>query len=67
MARQGYTSLEEAATVLKVTKGTLHYYIRTLKLETHKFPLDRRAYLTNEDFEQIKILKEQAEEPPAAT
>ncbi|HET8910759.1 MAG TPA: MerR family transcriptional regulator [Ktedonobacteraceae bacterium] len=67
MARQGYTSLEEAATALNVTKGTLHYYIRTLKMETHKFPLDKRAYLTDADFQQIKMFKDQAEDRPAAT
>lgn len=62
MARQGYISLEEAAKALNVTKGTLHYYIRTLKLETHKFPLDRRAYLATVDFEQMKTFKEQADQ-----
>lgn len=61
MARQGYISLEDAAKALNVTKGTLHYYIRTLNLETKKFPLDKRAYLIIVDFEQIKLLKEQAQ------
>ncbi len=65
MARQGYVSLEEAAKALNVTKGTLHYYIRTLELETHKFPLDRRAYLITPDFEHLKTLKDQADQGKA--
>lgn len=60
MARPGYVSLEEAATQLKVARGTLYYYIRTLNLEAKKFPLDRKAYLAQADFEKIKTLKEQA-------
>lgn len=60
MAEQHYISVDDAATRLKVTKATLYYYIKTLKLETHKFPLDRRAYLTSTDFETIKTLKDQA-------
>jgi hypothetical protein len=57
-----YIALEDAAEQLKVTRATLYYYIRTLKLETKKFPLDRRAYLLVSDFNQIKALKEQAAE-----
>lgn len=57
---QDYIALEDAATQLKVTRATLYYYTKTLKLQTKKFPLDRRAYLLVSDFEQIKSLKEQA-------
>ena len=55
-----FISLDEVAEILGVTRGTMHYYLRTLKIQTHKFPLDRHAYLTLEDFETIKELKVQA-------
>lgn len=59
---QGYISVDDAATQLKVARATLYYYMKTLKFQTQKFPLDRKAYLRMEDFEQIKSLKEQAAE-----
>lgn len=62
MARQGYITLDDAAMLLGVKRPTLYYYIKTLKLETKKFQLDRRAYLKQADFEMIKLLKEQAAE-----
>ena len=57
---QQYISLPDAASELNVSLGTLHYYIRRFKLESHKFPLDKRAYLLRSDFEKIKNLKIQA-------
>lgn len=57
-----YITMDEAATKLGVTRATLYYYIRSLKLEKHKFPLDKRVYLSLSDFEQIKTLKDQAAE-----
>lgn len=55
-----FITLDDVAEQLKVTKGTLYYYIKTLKIETKKFPLDRRAYMPMADFEKIKELKERA-------
>ena len=55
-----FITLDDVAEQLKVTKGTLYYYIKTLKIETKKFPLDRRAYMPIVDFEKIKSLKERA-------
>lgn len=57
---EGYISLEEASSQLKVTRPTLYYYIKALELKTEKFPLDRKAYLPIESFETIKKWKEQA-------
>jgi hypothetical protein len=56
-----YISVTEATELLGVARGTMHYYLRTLKIQTHKFPLDRHKYLTNEDFETIKRFKAQAQ------
>lgn len=55
-----FITLDDVAEQLKVTKGTLYYYIKTLKIETKKFPLDRRAYMPVADFEEIKTLKARA-------
>lgn len=55
-----YISLKDAARELDVVLGTLHYYVRRLKIETHKFDLDKQAYLERADFERIKALKEGA-------
>lgn len=57
---QEYVPLDEVAAQLGVTKATLHYYIRTLKIKTKKFQLDRRAYMLVSDFEMIKALKDRA-------
>lgn len=68
-----YITMDEAAQQLGVKRGTVHYYLRALSIKTHKFPLDRHAYLAMSDFMRIKTLKEQAgksgrkgEEMPAA-
>lgn len=55
-----YISLKDAAKELDVVLGTLHYYVRRLKIETHKFELDKQAYLERADFERIKSLKDGA-------
>jgi hypothetical protein len=55
-----FITMDEAAGLLGVKRGTLHYYLRSLKLQTHKFPLDRHAYLSVEDFKTIKTLREQS-------
>lgn len=58
--QQSYITLEDAAIQLEVTRATLYYYLRTLSIPKHKFPLDRRAYMTVADFERIRSLKEEA-------
>lgn len=55
-----HISLNDVAKELGVTLGTVHYYLRTLKIQSTKFPLDKRAYLTRTQFEMIKGLKDQA-------
>lgn len=55
-----YISLDEVAEQLGVVQGTVQYYLKVLKIERHKFPLDRKAYITEADFAKIKTLKDQA-------
>jgi hypothetical protein len=57
-----FIDMEDAAGRLGVKRSSLYYYIRTLKLETHKFPLDKHVYLSLADFERVKALKDQAAE-----
>jgi hypothetical protein len=60
MSEEQYISMEDASEQLKVTRTALYYYIRILKLEKRKFPLDKRVYLKMADFEMIKTLKDEA-------
>jgi hypothetical protein len=62
MSEERYIPMEEAAKQLNVTRTALYYYIRILKLEKKKFPLDRKMYLKMSDFEIIKTLKDEATE-----
>lgn len=55
-----YITLEDAAMQLAVTRATLYYYLRTLSIPKHKFPLDRHVYLSMADFERIRSLKQAA-------
>jgi excisionase family DNA binding protein len=59
---QGYISIDDAAERLNVTRGTIYYYVRQYNLKTEKFPLDRRAYLSMKDFEQVKKWRQDAAE-----
>lgn len=55
-----YIALAEAAKQLGVSRGTLHYYIRVRKFETKKFDFDKQKYLKEEDFAQLKQIKDEA-------
>lgn len=60
MNNREYISVGEASENLGVTRPTLYYYMKTLGIDTKKFLLDRKAYLKIDDFEKIKMLKENA-------
>jgi hypothetical protein len=60
MNRSDYISVEDARIKLGVARGTMHYYLRTLNIQTEKFPLDRRAYIKITDFETIQRLRQEA-------
>ena len=57
-----YITLAEATKQLGVTRATLYYYMRKLSIEKQRFPLDKRVYLLQSDFERIKALKAGARE-----
>jgi hypothetical protein len=62
-----YISMKEAAKQLNVRRQSLYHYVEVLKLERHRFPLDRQTYLDMADFEKIKKLKQEAAERGAKT
>jgi hypothetical protein len=55
-----YITQEEASKQLGVKRASLYYYMKTLKIQGKKFPLDKHVYLEMPDFEKIKALKEGA-------
>ena len=55
-----YISLQKVGEELGVARGTVYYYTRQLNIQMKKFPLDRKAYISVEDFERIKTAKQAA-------
>lgn len=53
-------SLENATKKLGVTRAMLYRYMKSLMIESFRYPLDRKSYLSLADFERIQTLKEQA-------
>lgn len=47
-------SMENALKDLGIVKNTLNSYMNALGIPKHKFPFDRRVYITLSDFERIK-------------
>jgi len=56
-----YISLKEAGKELGVQRTSMYYYLEQLHIKTHKFPLDRKTYITMDDLERIKAEKKAAE------
>lgn len=56
-----FISLESAGVELGVSRSSIYYYIKQLSLETKKFPLDRKTYISIADFECIKDAKKAAD------
>jgi hypothetical protein len=47
-------SFEEALKQAGVVKSTFNAYINALGVPKHKFPLDKRVYITKLNFERVK-------------
>jgi hypothetical protein len=62
MEEKKYITMKEAARLLDVQRPSLYYYVKVLKLEKHRFELDRETYLEMSDFERIRKLKEEADQ-----
>ena len=57
---QHYLTVDAAAEALGVNRSTWYYYKKQLNIAHKKFPLDRRKYVSQADFERIKSAKEAA-------
>lgn len=53
-----YLTLDEVEAYTGIKKGSLYYYLRALKIKTHKFPLDKHAYISLADAKRIKEIKD---------
>ncbi|SRR6266550_4987155 len=53
-----YLTLDEVEEYTGIKKNSLYYYLKTLDIKTHKFTLDRRAYISLEDANRIKEVKD---------
>ncbi len=62
MEEERYISMKDAADRLEVKRPSLYHYIKTLKIEKFRFPLDRQTYIKLSDFEKIRKLKNEAAE-----
>lgn len=58
--KERYISLKEAAEKLGVARGTLHYYLVSLKIDRKEFPLDKHKYILYADYERIKQYRQEA-------
>ncbi len=52
-------SVEDALSELGVARNTLNAYMNVLNAPKHKFPLDRKVYITKTDFDRVKELMEE--------
>ncbi len=52
-------SIENALQTLRVSRNTLNSYMNVLGVTKHKFPFDRKAYITNGDFNRIREFMEE--------
>src|SRR5947209_18852774 len=53
-----YLTLDEVEEYTGIKKNSLYYYLKMLDIKTHKFTLDKRAYISLEDANRIKEVKE---------
>lgn len=47
-------SVENALKELGITRNTLNAYMNALGIPKHKFPFDRRVYITKTDHERVR-------------
>jgi hypothetical protein len=53
-----FLTLDEVEEYTGIKKNSLYYYLRVLKIETVKFNLDKRAYISKVDADRIKEIKD---------
>lgn len=48
------TPIESALSELNITRNTLNAYMNALGIPKHKFPFDRRVYITKIDVSRVR-------------
>lgn len=48
------TSIERVQNEIGVVRSTLNSYLNALGIQRHKFPFDRKAYITNSDYNRLR-------------
>ena len=54
ISRDECLTIEQAMRETKCSRGTFYTYLNYLQIQRHKFPFDRRAYISKWDLERIK-------------
>lgn len=62
-----YIPLQEAAERLGMARGTLFYHLERLSIKPEKFPMDKRKYILESDYERIRRLRDEAIERKEST
>jgi hypothetical protein len=56
---QEYITLKEVAEQMGIKRASIYYYTNKLEIEPTQFENNKHAYITRQDFERVKALKEQ--------
>lgn len=56
---QEYITLKDAAEQMGIKRASIYYYTNKLEIEPVQFENNKHAYITRQDFERVKTLKEQ--------
>lgn len=54
LQKEDCLTTEQAWKTLGKTKATLYNYMNILRIQRHRFPFDRKTYITKADFQRIE-------------
>lgn len=54
IAKADCLTLDQAMKEVNRSRGTFYTYLNYLEIQRHKFPFDRKAYITKLDLERIR-------------
>ena len=54
---QEYVTIDEAAEISGIKRGSIYSYLKALNIETKRFKLSKKAYILRQDAERIKEAK----------
>lgn len=56
---QDYITLSQAAQELGIKRASIYYYLKALNIEPQRYRFHKQSYITRDDFERIKTIKDQ--------